>query len=121
MWNCHCDDCRKTTGASFATNVFVKRDDLTITKGKPSTYQNLSDSGNTMTREFCPNCGSHLFVGNSARPTITAVRVGSIDDAHFVRPWANLYSSKALPFTYLGDDFENFDRMPPDPGKYMRT
>ncbi len=33
MWNCHCDDCRRATGASFATNVFVNLIDLTITNG----------------------------------------------------------------------------------------
>ena len=120
MWNCHCDDCRKTTGASFATNIFINAEDLSIHKGTPSTYQNTSDSGNTMTREFCSNCGSHLFVGNSARPAIKAVRVGSIDDASFVQPWANLYSSKALPFVDHVDDLENFEKMPPDPGKHLR-
>ena len=110
--NCHCDDCRKATGASFATNVFVKLEDLTITKGTQSTYQHSADSGNTLTKEFCPECGSQLFGHNSAKPGIRGVRVGSIDDASFVRPSENLYCSRALPFTHLADDLDNFEEMP---------
>ena len=112
MWNCHCDDCRKMTGASFATNVFVKLEDLTITKGTPTTYQHSAESGNIKTFEFCSMCGSQVLGHISARPEIRAVRVGSIDDASFVRPWANCYSSKALPCTHLADDLDNFEAMP---------
>jgi len=112
MWNCHCDACRKITGASFATNVFVKEADVRITKGTPSTFENAADSGNTMTRCFCPQCGSPLFNKNSGRLGILVVRAGSIDDAGFVKPWANLYTSRALPFTHLGGEMTNFDEMP---------
>ena len=104
------------TGASFATNIFVKVEDLTITKGAPSTYKQTADSGNIKTLEFCSTCGSQLFGRSSARPEIRAVRIGSIDDASFARPWANLYSSRALPFSHLADDLENFEKMPPNPG-----
>lgn len=112
MWNCHCDDCRRATGASFATNVFVKLEDLTITKGTPSTYEHPADSGNIMTKEFCSNCGSQLFNSSSARPAIKVVRVGSIDDASFAKPWANCYSSRALPGTHLADELDTFEVMP---------
>ena len=117
MWNCHCDDCRRATGASFATNVFVNLIDLTITNGTVSTYQHSADSGNTMTKGFCSDCGSQLFNSNSARPEIKVVRVGTINDANFVQPWANLYSSKALSFTHLADDLDNFEKMPPTPSE----
>jgi hypothetical protein len=112
MWNCHCDDCRKVTGASFATNVFVKLENVTITKGKTSTYESAADSGNIMTKEFCSNCGSQLFNSSSARPAIRVVRAGSIDDASFVKPWANCYSSKALSCTHLADELDNFEMGP---------
>ena len=37
--NCHCNDCRKVTGASFTTNVFVKEEDLVIESGVTKSYQ----------------------------------------------------------------------------------
>jgi hypothetical protein len=112
VWNCHCDDCRKVTGASFSTNVIVKFEDLTVTKGTPSTYPRSGDNGNIKTYNFCPECGSLLFSNNSGRPEIGVVRVGSIDDASFVRASGNLYCSRALPCSHLAADLDNFDTMP---------
>ena len=112
MWNCHCDDCRKVTGASFSTNIIVKFEDLTVTKGTPSTYPHTADNGNIKTYEFCSECGSLLFSNNSGRPEISVVRVGCIDDASFVRPSGNLYCSRALPFTHLAENLDNFEIMP---------
>ena len=52
--HCHCDDCRKATGSSFATNAFFKEDDLVVLKGTTKTYMHTADSGNSMNKEFCP-------------------------------------------------------------------
>ena len=111
--NCHCDDCRKATGASFTTNVFVKADDLVILKGTPKQFQHKADSGNVMTKEFCGNCGSQLFGYGSGSPGVKHVKVGTIDDASNIRPEINVFTSKKLPFTILSDETENFERMRP--------
>ncbi len=108
--NCHCDDCRKTTGASFATNVFVNEDDLVILQGSPRSFQHPSDSGSTMTKEFCADCGSQLFGSGTRSTGVKNVKVGSIDDASFVQPSINVFVSKALPFTVLADDTEKFEK-----------
>ncbi len=108
--NCHCDDCRRTTGASFTTNVFVKEEDLTILQGSPRSFQHPSGSGATMTKEFCGDCGSPLFGSGSGSTGVKNVKVGSIDDASRIRPSINVFVSKALPFTVLADDTEKFEK-----------
>lgn len=108
--NCHCDDCRRSSGSPFATNVFVNADDLVVLQGSPKSFQHLTDSGNTMTKQFCGDCGAPLFGGSSGGSAFRAVRVGSIDDASFVRPMIDVFASKALPFTILSDDTEHFER-----------
>lgn len=108
--NCHCDDCRRATGASFATNVFVKADDLVILQGTPRSFEHTSDSGSTMTKEFCGDCGSQLFGHGSRSQGIRNVKVGSIDDASAIRPSIDVFVSKALPFTTLPADTEHFDK-----------
>tara|TARA_B100000579_G_scaffold133734_1_gene108196 strand:- start:255 stop:689 length:435 start_codon:yes stop_codon:yes gene_type:complete len=113
MWNCHCIHCRKITGAAFATNIFINVNEMKVIKGVPSTFQNKSDSGNTMTRYFCCDCGSPLFNENSARPGIRVIRIGTIEDANFAKPWCDLFISKALPYTPLDQDLVKFERMPP--------
>ncbi len=106
---CHCDDCRRNTGAQFATNVFVPADMLKIT-GKTAEYKHGTDAGNTMTRMFCPSCGSPLFGYSSATPGVRSIRVGSIDDAGFVKPQIEVYTSKALACSTLGADTQHFEK-----------
>lgn len=119
MWNCHCDDCRKSSGASYATNVFVQIVDLTVIKGEPARFPHKADSGNTMTKEYCAKCGSQLFNGNSGRPAIKVVRAGAIDEGGFVFPKANVYASRALPSVQEGLKIPAFDEMPPDPSVFF--
>jgi hypothetical protein len=108
--NCHCDNCRRSSGAAFATNVFVKEDDLVVLQGAPKSFQHPTDSGNTMTKQFCGDCGAPLFGWGSGGQGFRSVRVGSIDDASFVRPMIDVFVSKALPYTILSDDTEHFER-----------
>ena len=112
MVNCHCDDCRRNTGAAFATNIFVEADDVTIIQGNVTQFEHTADSGIARVKEFCSNCGSQLFGHVPSRPGMKTVKVGSIDDANFVRPTANLYISRALPYSHISDDLDNFDGMP---------
>jgi hypothetical protein len=109
--NCHCDDCRRVTGAAFATNVFVNADELKITQGEPRAFEHVSDSGKKRNKEFCPNCGSQLFSYTIGSP-LKSLKVGSVDDARFLKPTANLYWSRVLPCAHLSDDLINHDEMP---------
>ena len=112
---CHCDDCRRATGSSFATNVFVKKENLTVLQGTTKSYEHTADSGNTMTKEFCPECGSQLFGWSSRGPELRSIKVGSIDDAGFVAPQIEVFVSRALPFTRHPETTKKFERMPPPP------
>jgi hypothetical protein len=110
MARCHCDDCRRATGSAFATNIFVKAEELVITQGETKSFEHTADSGNTMTKEFCATCGSQLF-GFGARATgMKSVKVGSIDDAGFVKPEIEVFVSKALPCSHLTEGIEHFEK-----------
>jgi len=110
--NCHCDDCRKATGSAFATNIFVDEDGVVVTQGKPKSFNHTANSGNTMTKQFCDNCGSQLFGFSSGGSGLKSVKVGSIDDAGFVRPGLNLFLKRAVPFTQIDRSIASFDGMP---------
>ncbi len=111
--NCHCDDCRKATGSAYATNLFYKEEQITLLQGSPKHYDHTADSGNSMFKEFCGNCGSQVFGGGAMRPGVKSVKVGTIDDASFVKPDVNLFTAHALSCTLIDDDVENFEAMPP--------
>ena len=110
---CHCDDCRKATGAAFTTNIFVNEADLRITQGMPKQYRHPTDSGSTMTKEFCPDCGSQLFGYSSRSSGIKHVKVGTIDDASFVKPQLEVYTVRKLPYVRLQEGITHYDKNRP--------
>ena len=109
---CHCDDCRHASGGVYGSFVFVSGEALQIT-GEMRSYEHKSDRGNTMTKHFCPTCGSHMFGSNSKTPERCAVWVGVIDDARWFKPQAYVYASKKLPHTPVNPEVETFDKMRP--------
>ena len=111
--NCHCDDCRKATGSAYATNLFFKEEQIKILQGAPKKFEHLADSHNTMIKEFCSDCGSQVFGSGANRPGVKNIKVGSIDDARFVKPQVNLYTAHALSCSYIDDEIDNFQGMPP--------
>ena len=70
---CWCRDCQHISG-NGTVNIAVPTDSLTF-HGKVSSHSSKADSGNEMTRQFCPECGCHLF-GINACATAYASRAG---------------------------------------------
>lgn len=109
--NCHCTDCRQSSGSAFATLVFMNKDDLDIT-GSVKTFDHVVDSGSTLTKTFCPKCGSQLFTENEARPGSIGIRAGTLNEHEEVKPQFNVYAGSKMACTHLDPDIPAFDKMP---------
>ena len=73
---CHCRDCQRETGSAFGTTLFVPRNAVTIV-GEVKYYDGKGDSGNIVSRGFCPTCGARLFGKPALLPELLAIRAGS--------------------------------------------
>ena len=49
-------------------------------RGKTSTFDHKADRGNTLTKHFCPRCGSPMYTENEIRPTMIGLRAGVINE-----------------------------------------
>ena len=107
--HCHCIACKKATSAPFATLVYYKEENFEKKRWQTSIYKYISDRGNTLIKEFCKNCGSLLYGTNTGRPGIRSIYVGCLDDASFVEPKWNVYTSRKLPFISINEKIENFE------------
>lgn len=107
---CHCDDCRRTTGSVFNVGVRVRRASLAILSGTPKAYTKTADSGNLITREFCPECGSSLFTRSPAHPDYVFVKAGTLDDPSVVKPVDQIWTSKKVPWAEIDPDLPAFAR-----------
>lgn len=115
MSQCHCDDCRRATGAGHASNAFFKQNAVHIT-GETNAYVSIADSGATVTRYFCPNCGSSLFGALSKRKNVLAVAVGTFDDSSWFKPSAIVYSKSRPLWDCMDQNIPTFAGMPPEKG-----
>lgn len=109
--NCHCEDCRKTSGAAYSTFVFMNKEDVKLT-GKVSSYDHKADSGNVLTKHFCGNCGCPMYTENEVRPTMVGLRAGVINEHETVKPTVNVFTGNKIASTPLDPKLAAFEKMP---------
>ncbi|OUL34044.1 hypothetical protein BV372_14930 [Nostoc sp. T09] len=107
---CHCRDCRKTTGSAFNIGVRLQSAALRIVKGQVKSYTKNGDSGNSITREFCPECGSPLFTRAPAKPQFVWLKAGSLDNPQLVKPMHQIWTDSAVPWAYIDPELPGFSR-----------
>ena len=110
---CWCRDCQHMS-ANGAVNTLVSADALAVT-GTLAEHTKTADSGNEVTRQFCPNCGTNLFAKSSARPHIRVVRVGNLDDPSSLHPSTNIWTSSAPKWACLDSALERVEKQPLPP------
>jgi hypothetical protein len=95
---CHCQMCRRATGAAFATGVCIRLPDFRPITGDPVWRR----SSATCVRARCRDCGSALFMKYDADGEI-AVSIGPLDDVADIETNYSIWTSERLPFA-LGVD-----------------
>ncbi len=100
--HCHCKDCQKSSGAGHLSFAFFAEDDCTIV-GETAAYDVGSNAGGTMSRLFCPRCGSRLFARSSGRPGLIGVVLGAFDEPDAFVPSVSLFVSRRRPWDALAD------------------
>ncbi|HRI70525.1 MAG TPA: GFA family protein [Polyangium sp.] len=109
---CCCRACQRSTGAAYNAVAGVPAPAFKITQGEPRFFETAADSGGTLKRAFCPDCGSPLFAQLAAAP-IVSVCVGSIDDPSGFEPGAVVFAENKHPWVVLPEALPKFDKMPP--------
>ncbi|MGL4604869.1 MAG: GFA family protein [Iodobacter sp.] len=107
---CWCRDCQHLA-ANGNVVMRVSVDELTIS-GILAEYTKTADSGNILTRQFCPRCGTHLFGKLSAHPQVRIVRVGNLDDPSSVRPGMNIWAASAPNWACFDPALERAEQQP---------
>jgi len=110
---CWCRDCQHLA-ANGTVNLLVPVDELSIS-GMLVEYIKTADSGNEVTRQFCPVCGTHLFAKSSARPQFRVVRAGNLDKPSSIQPSMNIWTSSAPSWACLNPALERVEKQPLPP------
>jgi len=94
---CYCRECQHVSGGGPVTVMGVPTESFTYTQGEPSRFTR-TDIPAPVTREFCPNCGTHLTSRVPSLPSVL-VKVGGLDDPSlFGMPQMAIYAGEKQVF-----------------------
>jgi len=83
---CHCLACQQRTGAAFGYQARFERQKIISISGKSAEFTRSSDSGKSVTFQFCPVCGSTVYWQAERFPGLISVAVGAFADPAFPAP-----------------------------------
>ena len=106
---CHCTDCQRYCGAAYHAAIVVAAADLEVT-GSPRVYTRVADSGRTVARYFCGDCGGHLFTSPWPEVTRYSVKAGTLDDPANFHPRHEIWCQSRAGWSELPDDLESFSQ-----------
>lgn len=90
--NCHCQSCRKATGAAYSTWVGFSEENIRWTCGKPSFFASSAD----VTRGYCRDCGTPLTYAGEQWAGELHFLAGLFDDPERVAPRTEAFIEDAL-------------------------
>jgi len=112
MGNCHCTDCKHASGSEMSVVVGVAADSFEILQGETKKWTCKGDSGEDVTRNFCPNCGSRLYTEANVMPGMIIIQAGTLDDPSWVTPSMELYTDKMSDWYQVPEGVATFPGMP---------
>jgi len=120
VYACHCTECQRLTGSAFSMGLVIMTEAFALTGTEPRPIQRTADSGRTLTRWVCPECGTSICNGSdpgSASPgERRVVRAGTLDDTSWLRPIVHFWTRSAQPWVTLPKGSVKFDTQPAEFG-----
>ena len=101
MIACHCSHCRKASGGSASYNALLPASAVTFTQGTPKMYTDTAESGNTLYRHFCGDCGSPLYSQRTTMPAMMVLKAGTLDDTAHLKVGMNIWTRSAQPWSHI--------------------
>lgn len=111
---CWCRQCQQLSGGGATHNVIFPTRAVTLL-GQTGEHSYVAASGNTLTHEFCAQCGTPVLSRSSARPHFRVVRLGLLDAGHGLRPDMAIWTDEAPGWAVIDPSLETFPQQPPAP------
>jgi hypothetical protein len=102
--NCHCSNCRRTTGAAFKPFAGIARDKFRLVKSSDDLMIHGNESAHDA---HCRRCGSLLYsvVRDGA---FVHVAMGTLADDPSIRPSAHIFVGSKAPWFTISDDLPQY-------------
>ena len=110
LWvtHCHCEECRRSSGAPVSTFVGVGTDGFEFVGGTPRSYE----SSPQVVRKFCGVCGTPLTYEAAVYHGEVHIMAGTLDNPESLAPGGHVYVRERMPWLAIGDDLPRHDTLP---------
>ena len=111
---CHCEDCRRGSGAAYSVNAVFAKDALKVDESKLKTFETIGEDTNMKReRKFCPECGSPVITLLAEMPEMVVIKAGTLDDPSWFEPSMEIFCGSAHPWVH--------NEEAPERGKFPRS
>ncbi|MDH4189255.1 MAG: GFA family protein [Betaproteobacteria bacterium] len=112
---CHCTNCQKASGAGGSVNAVIPAAALRFAQGAPKRHTGVADSGRTLHRYFCGDCGSPIYSQRDSAPETVVLRAGTLDNAGEMRIVSHIWTKSARPWSHIDPAAKRFPGQPDAP------
>ena len=114
VYNCHCRDCQRHSGATHSMSMPTSREHFEHLRGELTAFDKAADSGRTVRMLGCAICGTKLWNEPLASPAMVVVKPGTLDDPRWAVPIGNIWTDSALPWAAIDFEQVHFPGQPAD-------
>ena len=110
---CSCRNCQRRSGGPVYVSCFFKKEQLVGVHGELKEYEHFeTDTGRRITRNFCPRCGTNLFVDLEMAPGLYNISGGALDRFEDITPNLAVYQRSAPDWLTLAQGVTLHDMQP---------
>ena len=102
--HCHCETCRRASGAAFVSWATFRAQDFTFVSGEPARF----DSSTIAYRRFCRDCGTQLTFNFHRSPESVDVTLASLDHPAAIQPLDHIWTKRQIVWIRLDDGLPRF-------------
>ena len=109
--HCHCEQCRRISGTGHSTGAMFEKASVEIT-GELGEFTYAGQSGATVTKAFCPSCGSPISGWNTNSPDHITLPVGTMDSPDDLSVQVVIFERDKPHWDEQPEDIMRFDTQP---------
>ena len=112
--HCHCESCRKQTGAPAATLAVYGADQVRFSGDERTVYESSPGRG----RAFCGKCGTTLTweADLPGSGPICALHISTFDEPEALRPSCHSFYAERISWFDIADDLPRYEGFVVDGG-----
>jgi hypothetical protein len=110
--HCACENCQKATGGGHSSIAAFPEASLNA-HGQLTSHTAKGDSGQATTYQFCPKCGSRLFIRPAVIPNAVLITLGTMETAANLMPSMLIYGKRRRAWDHVDPALPIFPEMPP--------